>query len=338
MDMDCVRCHHKDTEAVTDADYRPCGACHDPLVARGLTTATELRGIGGAETIEKHRNAIHGECDSCHSLNNPEDDLRTCMDCHRTWTYDTAAQQRPSLEQAVHRRCMECHNREYDALEAGMPVSCTDCHHRDPSWLTGPELGNVLWSHKRHGMYRGVDCDRCHHQDLPREPHMACRRCHGTGLYRNPSLAEALEKNCTGCHREKNAGLTDWDMLVTERPTLEHYRIDAEEGPLWWGHRFHAIGLSFACQDCHHNILRKDGGYATAIRTGREWNKDAARIQSCSNCHGADKGGVAGSPAAGTEAPALLEAYREVCVECHVRLEGGPQSWEGFFIEEEGGV
>jgi hypothetical protein len=35
-----------------------------------------------------------------------------------------------------------------------------------------------------------------------------------------------------------------------------------------------------------------------------------------------------------TEAPKLEDAYKKICVECHVRLEGGPQTWGEFFRVE----
>jgi len=340
MDMDCedcngnscIKCHHKDTKALTDADYRPCSLCHEPAIAKGLKVATGIKGIGGPEGAARHEKALHGQCAVCHTENNPEEDLRSCKDCHESWVFDTEKKERPSIEQAIHMRCMECHNKEYAELEDSMPTACADCHRPDPSWLTGPEFGNVLWSHKRHGMYRDMTCDKCHHQDTPEEPHMACRRCHGTGLYENPAPEKAFEKRCIGCHKEKHTGLIRWDLLTTDKPTLEHYRIETDQGVFWWGHRSHAIGDSFSCQDCHHAILRENEQYVTAQRIKRSWPEEATRIQSCRKCHGSE-GPVSGSVAEGTKAPALEKAFQKVCIECHVRLGGGPQTWDEYFEE-----
>jgi hypothetical protein len=43
---------------------------------------------------------------------------------------------------------------------------------------------------------------------------------------------------------------------------------------------------------------------------------------------------VEGSPAAGSQAPGYDDAYRKVCLGCHVQLGGGPQAWEDFFRSE----
>jgi len=331
---DCTSCHHHDEEARTDGDYRPCSACHQPAKVLGQTMATGLKGIDGVSDIPRHESARHGECASCHVERNPENDDLSCQDCHEPWTYEVRQREMPNLEEAVHQRCRDCHRPGYSELTKRMPLTCNECHARDPSWLSYPEVGNVLWSHKRHGQYRDMDCTRCHHQDLVDEPHMACSSCHGKDLYENPPLAEALQRVCTECHTERDAGFQTWDKLVTEEPTVEHFAIEAEEGTLWWNHHAHALGDSFSCQECHHNILRRDGEYVTAQRIGRPWPAEAARVQACDGCHG-ETGPVAGSVAEGSEAPRMLEAYRKVCVECHQRLGGGPQSWEALFATPE---
>ena len=330
----CVSCHHRDEEAVKDGDYRPCSVCHEPAAVRGQTTATGLQGIDGIADRERHLQAKHGECATCHVETDPENDARTCADCHEPWRFDVQERELPNLEQAIHQRCQECHNQDYDGLTDRMPLTCNGCHEADPSWLTGGDFGNILWSHKRHGMYRDMECTICHHQDLPDEPHMACRSCHGADIFDNPPLAEALSERCIGCHEERQTGLDSWDLLVTEEPTVEYFKIEAPQGDLWWNHHSHALGDSFSCQECHHNILRRDGEYVTSRRTGKPWPEAATKIQSCDHCHGED-GPRAGSAAEGSEAPALLAAYQKVCVECHTRLGGGPQAWEKFFEKPE---
>ncbi len=332
VESNCVECHHQDKDATNDGEYRGCRSCHEPASVMGLTVSTGMVGIDGVKEIEKHKNAKHGECAKCHTEKDPEDDLRSCKDCHKPWTYDAAKKERPSIEQALHANCLRCHNEEYAKVTESMPVTCEDCHKPDPSWLASPENGHVLWNHRRHGMYRGMSCEECHHQDIPGEPHMACRKCHSTGLYDNPSLAEAFKKRCIGCHQEKKTGLESWDRLATEKASLEFHRIESEKGSFSFDHRSHAIADSFACQECHHNILRKDGVYVTSLRAKKEWTEEASRIQSCRNCHGV-AGPVAGSIAEGTDAMAFEKVLEKACVECHQRLGGGPQTWDGFFVE-----
>jgi hypothetical protein len=331
---DCASCHHHDPDAEGDGDYRPCGVCHQPAVVLGQSSATGLTGFADAVEAAQHANAKHGECAVCHLVTNPENDGRTCSDCHQPWEFDLAERELPNLEQAIHERCRDCHHPESETLTDRMPTSCAGCHQPDPSWISDPEIGNILWSHKRHGMYRDLECDACHHQDLPDEPHQACGSCHAAGLFGSPPLRAALSERCIGCHREREAGIETWSHLVTEEPTVEFFEITTEEGSFWWNHHAHALGDSFSCQECHHNILRQDGEYVTTIRTGGGWPDSARAIQSCENCHG-ETGSVVGSVAGGTEAPTLPAAYRAVCLECHQRLGGGPQSWEEFFVEPE---
>jgi len=331
---DCVRCHHHDQDAETDADYRPCSACHLPAEARGESNATGLKGISGPGEPDRHQGARHGECVTCHTQENPEDDLRTCSDCHEPWRFDVAAEELPNLEQAIHGNCRECHHEGYEGLTARMPLTCQDCHERDPSWLENEEFGRVFWSHERHGRYRDMDCVTCHHMDQPGEPHLACRSCHGTGHFDNPSLKEALTQNCTGCHQEKQAGFTEWKQLTIKKESVKLFEIEAPEGSFHWNHYSHALGDSFSCQECHHSLLRRDGEYVTAQRTGLPWPDDATRFRGCGACHGPD-GPKPGSPADGSDAPGKLEALKKVCLECHQRLGCGPQSWEAFFEKPE---
>ncbi len=331
---ECVHCHHHDTAAETDGDYRPCNACHLPAEVRGESTATGLEGIGGVADAQRHAQARHGECAECHTESNPENDGRTCKDCHEPWVHDVTRRELPNLEQAIHQRCQECHRPAYRDLTARMPVTCEGCHDADPSWLVHEEIGHVLWSHERHGRYRDLECETCHHQDQPGEPHLACRSCHDSQLFENPSLAEALEERCIGCHREQGHGLDRWDLLATEEPTVEFFQVETAQGAFWWDHHAHALDDSFSCQECHHNLLQADGEYATAHRTSLPWPESARRIQACDQCHGPE-GPLEGSPAEGSQAPSLTGALEKVCVECHQRLGGGPQDWEAFFADPE---
>jgi len=168
MEMACVDCHHKDTKARWDGEYRSCSACHAPAKVLELAMATGL---------EKHEDAKHGRCHTCHTQYNPENDPRSCTDCHPGLILPDE-HRAPSLEEAVHGRCMECHSVDSDALETTMPVICIDCHKPDPSMITHPAVGPVLFSHKRHAEYAEWTCIDCHHTDVPGEPHIACYRCH----------------------------------------------------------------------------------------------------------------------------------------------------------------
>ncbi|UCF67450.1 MAG: cytochrome c3 family protein, partial [Acidobacteriota bacterium] len=101
---------------------------------------------------------------------------------------------------------------------------------------------------------------------------------------------------------------------------------------IWWDHHGHAVADAFSCKNCHHNTLKRDGQHVTALRAKREWTAKAGAIQSCRNCHG-KTGPVAGTVAEGSKAPSTIEVFKKICIECHKRLGGGPQSWEAYFLE-----
>ncbi len=339
LEDNCLHCHHYDEQAETDGDYRPCGACHKPAAAMGLKAAT---GIADHEKFrESGQGSVaieHGQCQTCHSDFNPEDDRRSCQHCHQGWRVDAKAgggaadsqAARPTLEQAVHERCRECHNASYSELEAAMPIHCSDCHAPDPSWLEVPGVGNVLWDHRKHGEFGGVTCDKCHHTDAPDAPHMACRSCHDAEKFENPSLGEALTKSCLGCHREEKIGLAEWPLMATAKPDLSLYRFDGEKGTFWWDHRFHAIGASLSCVECHHNALQENGVYVTARRVDAEWSEQERAVQGCRSCHGPEGANPDGA-AAGTRAGSIGEVYEKLCVRCHVELGNEPSTWPAFF-------
>lgn len=325
-DKACQRCHHQDRSASWDGEYRACRACHEPAAEKGFELATKQKG---------HDKVKHGECKRCHVVKNPESDGRGCKDCHKGWVVDTdVKKERPPIEQAVHARCQECHRADWPGLVKGMPVGCSDCHKPDPSIVADLEVGLLLWDHDRHAKYgKDVSCTTCHHTDKPDQPHMACSKCHGTGLYDNPAVGEALRKRCLECHKEKDNGLLAWDQVTTERKSVDRYQVKAAEGSFWWSHREHATAWSFSCRNCHHGVLRKDGQFASGAGVGVQFTEKEAHIEKCSACHG-EAGPVPGTIAAGTKAPSHDAAMKKVCLECHVRLGGGPQTWAAFFAEE----
>ncbi len=324
--QNCVHCHHQDKDVTNEADYRSCDLCHKPAAAMGLDMATHT---------QEHEKLRHGECARCHTAFDPEDDARTCKDCHTGMDVDTKVT-RPAIEQAIHQRCLECHNPTYAKKTDAMPVRCNDCHKPDPSAIADLGVGLMMWDHDRHTRFgQGMSCDKCHHTEPADQPHLACNKCHGTGLYENPSVAEALRKRCLGCHKERDNGLLDFAQIAGQgdKEQVDLYTYQGKDGKFTWNHRDHAVAWSFSCRNCHHGLLRKDGEFVEAEITGKPWQGQATEIQSCHNCHG-DAGPVAGSPAAGTDAPSYDGALQKVCLECHQKLGAGPQAWADFFAVE----
>lgn len=320
----CVSCHHQDKNVTNDGDYRACGTCHKTAIENEMVIASG---------IKDHEKFKHGECETCHTEFNPEDQNVSCTECHKGLELEPDADTaftRPSLEQAIHGKCNTCHNEEYDKVEKSMPVYCKDCHEPNPNIIEISNEATLVWDHTRHADYQDEPCATCHHKDVETGPQLACSSCHGTGQYDNPSFEDALRKKCVDCHKEKKVGLDTLESMISSEFKTGLYKYEDETGSFWWDHRFHAISSSFSCQNCHHNTIQKDGEYVTAKRINHDWRSKDGHIQACDNCHG-PTGPVEGSVAQNTKAPNQPEAYKKMCVDCHVKLNGGPQIWDDFF-------
>jgi hypothetical protein len=270
-------------------------------------------------------------------VSNPEVGATSCAQCHPDLARQGHEQEPVSAEEAVHQKCLSCHNVHNKDLEDTMPAICSDCHRPSPSVLTGWGEGVVLWSHTRHRpeFNRGAwQCDTCHHKDLEGSPQLACSVCHGTGHFSRPAkempgLAKAYDKRCLGCHREHKAGpLRVKDLTVDRAPGLLETRVG--EDTIFWDHRLHADSLAFSCRECHHNIRTQAGALVicpSAVSCPEEEGMGA--LQSCRNCHG-ERGPVPGSLADADEfqVPGLAEALKRPCLECHLKLGAGPRRWE----------
>ncbi len=320
FDDDCVTCHHKDFEAKTEADYRACGTCHKPVIAKGLEIATGFK---------DHADYKHGQCVECHVEFNPEEDNVGCTECHKGMEVDFDVTN-PSLEQAVHQRCATCHNSEESKLNLASPGICTDCHKPDPSRIQIPNFGTVAWDHRRHGEFGTVECQTCHHTEAPGAPMVACSSCHGKDPDVELDLKASLDQTCLECHTKEKVGLTSLASMLVNDVTGGYYKYEGPDGAFWWDHKFHAVDTSLSCRNCHHNTLIKDGLYVTAEKGGKAWTGTAGHIQNCSKCHGPE-GPVAGSVAQGTDAKSRDEIYQTICTNCHQKLEIGPQAWEEYF-------
>lgn len=325
MDGNCVSCHHQDEDAKTDGEYRACGTCHKPVAKKG---GSYLSGI------PDHENAKHGQCDSCHTVFNPEEENIACVDCHRKLEVaHVTDQNRPSLEQAIHEKCSSCHNRDNPELTIEMPTTCTDCHENDPSFIKIEGMNTIVWDHKRHAEYSSADCVTCHHTDAQDMPQLACRSCHGTDKFDIDPLEDSLKEQCTECHEEKGVGLTTWESMTYEKFGNGYMQYQDDDGSFWWDHKFHALGVSLSCQNCHHNTITKDGEFVMARKVNNYWPDEAGHIQNCRSCHGTN-GPVASSVAEGSDAPSIKEAYQTICTTCHQSLGVKTREWPDFFKTE----
>jgi len=334
MNMECEECHHKAEEDFTDGDYRPCDECHPPLLFMDLTPTVD---VPQHETVEEDVEFVHGECEYCHIENNPMEGAESCQECHIDLApvepEEGEEGEAPSLEVAIHQRCLPCHNTEYEDLDVEMPAYCEECHLPNPNFLPGGEEdGPVVWSHKRHTTMVEWGCNECHHDQMEvadPEPHMACRRCHGQDdLADAPTLEDALHKKCVECHGK--------EMVFTGPRRIEnnckacHFKngierytyVKSEEWEALFDHRLHAESLAFACRDCHHNSIRREGLPFTVCKIAMVCpTLEAGAPQSCKSCHDDDGIGELGHRIMMEQVITHQEAVARSCQNCHDELD-----------------
>lgn len=215
-DIACIECHHEmatvGETAEINASILDCGSCHgvdfnadyiashEELFTSPFQCAT-CHHLQYDKTDWGHK--LHAEdmgldCYTCHhddeSITNKEEN---CASCHKAeayeYTKDSIKRFLPSLKDAVHARCMDCHQDYYDEglagcnschtdissrdkLTQGMPFevkesqgTCASCH----EGLTGNDLirGRMDAFH--------VSCMTCH-EDINKGPYKSneCAQCH----------------------------------------------------------------------------------------------------------------------------------------------------------------
>jgi len=190
MQNDCALCHH-----YTDETQHPpkCSTCHvkkfDEAFKKNHQSTMDpklCRSCHHAEsTISKFSHAAHIEdyspdnCQACHHDSSIEPEAKACSHCHGAPEYAGA----PSLMQASHVRCRNCHE---DFFKEGSE-GCKKCHARNPveTKINQPRA-----------------CSKCHEEPieelLPTTTaafHTQCQTCHeykGVGPYGDDA--------CYKCH------------------------------------------------------------------------------------------------------------------------------------------
>ncbi|MFO8057185.1 MAG: cytochrome c3 family protein [bacterium] len=330
MGEDCTSCHHQDTDAEWAGEYTNCRECHEH---------GEAMGVFWESNIKDHGNVKHGECGECHTIENPEKGVRSCGECHDSAEM-AGREGAPSLEYAVHYRCMDCHRDENPDLPRPAPDECAECHSRSPSFLEGSTMGTVLWSHTRHNTFTPWTCNKCHHTAGREESlQLACDRCHGKEDFSEAgTLENAMHQNCGECHRQKGAGPdpeTDCMRCHSENPQLGLMFWDGKEGPVWWDHRRHAENMNFSCRECHHNTIVEQG-LPVICEDLPDCPPELIEPQPCANCHplSEEQGQMAGGQMMEMDAPPLGEAVHASCIECHRRMGSGPIKCEECHVKQ----
>lgn len=333
MKVECAFCHHT-SEGRPESEVPGCRQCHEGAAA----TRADMTTTG----IPSHQGLTHAKCGECHVEGSPSAHAPSCVVCHKQMK---AAGGAAPIEQAIHQKCFACHN---EKVKGGTPRTtepnyCSDCHRRDPSFIN-TSAGPVLWTHEAHG--QEYQCRECHHDRTgqPNEPFLSCDQCHHDrpgGVQVKAEMpvspaADAVHNQCLGCHREKKAGPVECNSCHSQNPDISVFRKETEAGTVIWDHRFHAVGLAFSCQECHHNMRSRDGILYTVCKTA-DCPTEAGGPKACTSCHpGPGAAAPAPAPVDGLTAvpapaaPALIvpasagasDAAHGTCIGCHQKLAG----------------
>ena len=156
-----------------------------------------------------------GDCKSCHHYS-PADSAGlypSCSSCHwKPGDEKTRAKGLPSLKDAYHIQCLECHKdvgEEY--------LNCTICHSDGPSAMLLDKIpGKYAPLDMKHDLHvnKTEKCAACHHHPeygTGKQAIRSCETCHkvtevATTADALPGLKSAYHQQCMGCHKEKQQG------------------------------------------------------------------------------------------------------------------------------------
>ncbi|MDC0335427.1 cytochrome c family protein [Pseudodesulfovibrio sp.] len=189
-DNNCASCHHTSGDEQTPPS---CANCHvkkfdDVFIADHPDTIGETQCVSchhPEATISNFSHDNHtkeyaeDDCQACHHDESLEPEPQACSDCHEK----EAIKDIPSLKDANHAKCADCHEdmyneglkgcqnchtREMDAKKAVEPQPCSTCH-AEPVELLIPTTTNAF-----HGK-----CMGCHEiQETGPFGDDACYQCH----------------------------------------------------------------------------------------------------------------------------------------------------------------
>ncbi len=177
--LDCTRCHHHGPAVEDQATPLACAVCHpaefdDHFIhehAASFDTDTcadchHTRMQGLSFDHDAHMELLSDDCRACHHDTEIEPEPAACADCHDK----TGDESMPSLKEAGHSRCSDCHS-ELDPGE----MACRTCHALEDT------AGNIITS--------PAPCADCHAEGIPL-----------------PTRTDAFHGQCMGCHQENQRG------------------------------------------------------------------------------------------------------------------------------------
>jgi len=159
----CASCHVKKFDEIFIADHQDdidekyCISCHHPSAA--LSNFSH----------ENHADDYtEQDCQACHHDESIEAEPQACSDCHK----EEATAEVPSLKEANHVRCADCHE---DMYQEGIK-GCQNCHTREMASNQTPDP---------------QPCSTCHDEPIDQII---------------PTTTAAFHGQCMGCHEKQGSG------------------------------------------------------------------------------------------------------------------------------------
>lgn len=176
--QNCARCHHTSGKSQTPL---PCSDCHvkkfdeNFLIDHQESFAKEQCAVchhAPSTTAEMFSHDDHetdyaeNDCQACHHDESIEPEPQSCSECHGK----KATGSTPSLKDASHTRCADCHD---DYFKEGIE-GCASCHTREKAKKSEPQ-----------------SCADCHTEPVD-------------ALI--PTTTKAFHTQCMSCHEEQDKG------------------------------------------------------------------------------------------------------------------------------------
>lgn len=182
-DIECVACHHATKVSTTEV---PCETCHPADFDQafienhvdwfeGKAACEACHHLEWGRPIFDHtlHEEMLGDCQSCHHGPEIEPQPMSCRNCHE----EEGDARMPSLKNAVHDKCRDCHADMFEEELSG----CSNCHSRKN--LRGEHFDDP------------TTCRACH--DKPNKDLI-------------PTRKDAFHQQCLGCHEKRGKG--PWRM------------------------------------------------------------------------------------------------------------------------------
>jgi len=286
----CISCHQKDFQGATNPNHvsggfpTNCQQCHTTTAWQPASFDHSLTNfpLTGSHTVPPR------QCSDCHTNNNYQITVTTCVSCHQT-DYDHATT--PVPHSGFPTTCQQCHDTvqwsdgKFDHSQTGWPLTgshqvppraCIDCHKNNDYTITV------------------TTCVSCHQTDYNQAqspvPHAGfpttCEQCHDTvqwtdGKFDHSQTGFTLTGShqvpprvCTDCHVNNNYN-------ITKTTCISCHQTDYNQAQSPVPH----AGFPTTCEQCHDTVQWTDGKFDHSQTGFTLTGMHTVPPRACADCH-----------------------------------------------------